>query len=267
MENIKDDNQLADQLTAHEESLCDVAEAQIDDAPAEPNSCPDEFEYTDSDELPAESRPGNDDDDGDDSDDESEGGQQFEWSPDIDEEFLEDEGPEPTIESVIEAVLFTTDEPVTGARLVKIADLSSTKQVSDAVKLLNERYEESNSAFRIEKIAGGYQMLTHKIYNNWLRRLVRVRTESKLTQASLETLAIVAYKQPIIRADVEAIRGVSSGEMIRGLMSKGLVKIAGRAQVLGRPMQYGTTRKFLETFGLNSLRDLPKADELKKPRD
>lgn len=190
----------------------------------------------------------------------------FEWNPEIDEEFIEDDSPEPTIESVIEAILFTTDEPVTPVRMVKIADLSSAKQVSDAVKLLNKRYEESNSAFRIEKIAGGYQMLTHKIYNNWLRRLIRVRTETKLTQASLETLAIISYKQPIIRADVEAIRGVSSGEMIRGLMSKGLVKISGRAEVLGRPMQYGTTRKFLETFGLNSIKDLPKADELKKPR-
>lgn len=191
----------------------------------------------------------------------------FEWSPQIDEEFIEEDSPEPTIESVVEAILFTTDEPVNPARIVKIADLSSAKQVTDAINTLNERYMSNNSAFRIEKIAGGYQMLTHKIYNNWLRRLVRVRTETKLTQASLETLAIIAYKQPIIRADVEAIRGVASGEMIRGLMSKGLVKIVGRAEVLGRPMQYGTTRKFLETFGLNSIKDLPKAEELKKPRD
>ncbi len=191
----------------------------------------------------------------------------YQWNPEINQEFMEADSPVPTIESVIEAILFTTDEPVTSLRIAKIADLSSTKQVSDAVKVLNDRYEQSNSAFRIEKIAGGYQMLTHKIYNNWLRRLIRVRTETKLTQASLETLAIVAYKQPIIRADIEAIRGVASGEMIRGLMSKGLVKIAGRADVLGRPMQYGTTRKFLETFGLNSIKDLPKADELKKPHD
>ncbi len=191
----------------------------------------------------------------------------FEWNPDIDQDFMEEDSPVPTIESVIEAVLFTTDEPITSLRIAKIADLSSTKQVSDAIKVLNDRYTQTNSSFRIEKIAGGYQMLTHKIYNNWLRRLIRVRTETKLTQASLETLAIIAYKQPIIRADIEAIRGVASGEMIRGLMSKGLVKISGRAEVLGRPMQYGTTRKFLETFGLNSIKDLPKADELKKPHD
>jgi segregation and condensation protein B len=186
------------------------------------------------------------------------------WQPQIDDEFLSSNSPEPTIESVIEAILFTTDEPVSAARIIKIADLSSAKQVSEAVESLNEKYQQTNSAFTIEKIAGGYQMLTHRIYNNWLRRLLRARTETKLTQASLETLAIIAYKQPIIRADVEAIRGVSSGEMIRGLMGKGFVKIVGRAEVLGRPMQYGTTSKFLETFGLNSLKDLPGTDELKK---
>ena len=94
---------------------------------------------------------------------------------------------------------------------------------------------------------------------------MKVKTDSKLSQAALETLAIVSYKQPIIRADVEAIRGVASGEIIRSLMYKGLVKILGRAEVIGRPLLYGTTKKFLEVFGLNSLKDLPNADELKKP--
>ena len=108
-------------------------------------------------------------------------------------------------------------------------------------------------------------MLTLSPYNNWLRKLLRVRDDTKLSAAAVETLAIIAYKQPIIRADIEAIRGVSAGEMIRGLMYKGLVKIVGRAEVLGRPMLYGTTKKFLEVFGLNTLKDLPKIEELKKP--
>ena len=108
-------------------------------------------------------------------------------------------------------------------------------------------------------------MMTLSIYNSWLKKLVRVRSDSKLTSAALETLAIISYKQPVIRADIEAVRGVAVGEMIRGLMYKGLVKIVGRAEVLGRPMLYGTTRKFLETFGLNSLKDLPKTEELKQP--
>ena len=89
--------------------------------------------------------------------------------------------------------------------------------------------------------------------------------DNKLSPAAMETLAIIAYKQPVIRVDIEAIRGVAVGEVIRSLMYKGLVKIVGRAEILGRPMLYGTTRKFLEVFGLNSLKDLPKAEELKKP--
>ena len=92
-----------------------------------------------------------------------------------------------------------------------------------------------------------------------------MRSDNKLSPAALETLAIVAYKQPVIRVDIEAIRGVAVGEVIRSLMYKGLIKIVGRAEILGRPMLYGTTKKFLEVFGLNSLKDLPKAEELKKP--
>ncbi|MFC1763857.1 SMC-Scp complex subunit ScpB, partial [Planctomycetota bacterium] len=91
--------------------------------------------------------------------------------------------------------------------------------------------------------------------------------DTKLSPAALETLAIVAYKQPAIRADIEAIRGVASGEILRSLMYKGLVKIVGRAEIIGRPMQYGTTKKFLEIFGLNSLKDLPTIEELKRPEE
>jgi len=170
----------------------------------------------------------------------------------------------PTVESVIEAVLFASDESLTVARLADIVE-TGAKQVREHVENLNKKYTANNNAFRIEQIAGGYQMLTLSPYNHWLQKLLRARSDSKLSAASLETLAIVAYKQPVIRADIEAIRGVAVGEVIRGLMYKGLVKIVGRAEVLGRPMLYGTTRKFLEVFGLNSLKDLPKVEELKKP--
>ncbi|MBW8001033.1 MAG: SMC-Scp complex subunit ScpB [Planctomycetes bacterium] len=171
---------------------------------------------------------------------------------------------EVTIESVVEAVLFASDEPLTVARLSKIVE-TTTKQVRDSVKSLNEKYTENKNAFRIEQIAGGFQMLTLSPFNNWLRKLLRARDESKLSPAALETLAIIAYKQPLIRVDIETIRGVAAGEMVRSLMYKGLVKIVGRAEVLGRPMLYGTTKKFLEVFGLNTLKDLPKIEELKKP--
>jgi len=171
---------------------------------------------------------------------------------------------EPTVESVIEAVLFASDEPLTIARLSGIVE-TSAKQVAGHIKNLNDKYRANSSAFRSEQIAGGFQMLTLSAYNHWLKKLLRARDDRKLTPAALETLAIIAYKQPVIRADIEAVRGVSSGEIIRGLMYKGLVKIVGRAEVLGRPMLYGTTRKFLEIFGLNTLKDLPKIEELKKP--
>ncbi len=171
---------------------------------------------------------------------------------------------EPTIESVTEAVLFASDEPLRPERLADIVG-TSVKQLRQYIEQLNSRYKANNNAFRIEQIAGGYQMLTLSGYNHWLSKLLRVRSDGKLSGAALETLAIIAYKQPVIRADVEAIRGVAAGDMIRNLMYKGLVKIAGRAEVLGRPMLYGTTRKFLQIFGLNSLKDMPNVEELKKP--
>jgi segregation and condensation protein B len=173
-------------------------------------------------------------------------------------------GFEPTVESVVEAVLFASDEPLTPPRLSEIVG-TNVRQLRKHIDDLNEKYKANNNAFRIEQIAGGYQMLTLSEYNHWLKKLVRARDDGKLSQPALETLAIIAYKQPIIRADIEAIRGVAAGEMIRNLMYKGLVKITGRAEIVGRPMLYGTTKKFLEVFGLNTLKDLPKAEELKKP--
>lgn len=176
----------------------------------------------------------------------------------------QDQDIEPTVESVVEAVLFASDEPLSAARLANIVE-TDTKQVREQIKNLNEKYRANNNAFRIEQIAGGFQMLTLSPYNHWLKKLLRVRSDNKLSAAAMETLAIIAYKQPVIRADIEVIRGVAAGEVIRSLAYKGLVKIVGRAEILGRPMLYGTTKKFLEVFGLNTLKDLPKVEELKKP--
>ncbi len=171
---------------------------------------------------------------------------------------------ETTVETVVEAVLFASDEPLSDARLANIVE-TSVKQVRQCIKDLNDKYQANNNAFRIEQIAGGYQMLTLSPYNYWLKKLLRARSDSKLSPAAVETLAIIAYKQPVMRADIEVVRGVATGEVIRTLCYKGLVKIVGRAEVLGRPMLYGTTKKFLEVFGLNTLKDLPKIEELKKP--
>jgi segregation and condensation protein B len=173
---------------------------------------------------------------------------------------------EATLETVLESVLFASDEPLSPKRLVDIAEAGSIKEVNACVKALNKQYRDTGRSFRIEKISGGYQMMTLSVFNSWISKLIKVRSDNKLTPAALETLAIVAYKQPIIRADIEAIRGVASGEVLRNLMYKGMVKIVGRAEVIGRPMLYGTTKKFLDVFGLNTLKDLPKIEELKAPQ-
>lgn len=184
--------------------------------------------------------------------------------PDDEPELIEGEF-DTTLESVVEAILFASDEPVSLQKLVEIAEAGSVKTIRKAVKALNKKYRLGRFSFRIEELAGGYQMMTLSCFNPWLSKLIKVRSDNKLSPAQLETLAIVAYKQPIIRADIEAIRGVATGEVLRNLMYKGLVKIVGRAEILGRPMQYGTTKKFLDIFGLASLKDLPKIEELKNP--
>jgi len=167
------------------------------------------------------------------------------------------------IAATVEAILFASDSVLSAAKIARIAELPGQRAVKEAVSTLNARYERMGCVFRIEEIAGGYQMMTLPEYHDVLSRLRRDRSDSKLSQAAMETLAIVAYRQPIMRADIEAIRGVSCGEVLRGLLEKQLIKIAGRAQVLGRPMLYGTTRRFLEVFGLADLKDLPRIEELR----
>lgn len=162
--------------------------------------------------------------------------------------------------AAIEALLLATHHPLTAGRLAELLDLSSTKPVRGAIQQLNSDYESGGRAFRIEQVAGGYQILTLPHFGEYLKKLHQKEIDAKLTKAALETLAIIAYKQPILRADVEAIRGVACGETIRSLMEKHLVKIAGRAEEPGRPILYGTTKRFLELFGLNGLKDLPQPE-------
>lgn len=163
----------------------------------------------------------------------------------------------------IEAVLFASDSALNAAKVAKAVGVKSKRAVAAAVEQLNARYDQTGSAFRIENIAGGYQMLTRPEFHEVVRQFYHQKADTKLTQAALETLAIVAYRQPAIRADIESIRGVACGEVLRGLMERQLVKIVGRAEILGRPMLYGTTRRFLEVFGLNSIEDLPNVEELR----
>jgi len=166
---------------------------------------------------------------------------------------------------LMEALLLSTHSPLTAGRLAELMDLPTTKPVRKAIRSLNEAYEETGRCFRVEQVAGGFQLLTLPEYGEALQRLHQKEIDAKLTKAAIETLAIIAYKQPILRANVEAIRGVACGETIRSLMEKHLVKIAGRAEEPGRPILYGTTKRFLELFGLNTLKDLPQPENFKPP--
>ncbi len=164
--------------------------------------------------------------------------------------------------SRLEAVLMMADEPLTARRLADVIGLE-TNRIRTLIERLQALLDADGSAFQVEEIAGGFQMLSRPVYHNWLTRLKRTGHELKLTAAAMEPLAVIAYKQPVMRAEVEVVRGVACGELIRHLMEKGLVRIAGRHDSLGRPQLYGTTKKFLQAFGLNSLKDLPEVEALK----
>jgi segregation and condensation protein B len=165
----------------------------------------------------------------------------------------------------VEAALLAADEPLTPRRLAHAAGLPDGSEARKLVRRLQAGYERGGSAFTVEEIAGGFQLLTRTEFHPWLARLRQTGNEMRLSAALRETLAIVAYRQPIMRADVDSIRGVHSGEVLRVLMEKGLIRIAGRDPSLGRPVLYGTTKKFLQVFGLNSLRDLPQVEQLRPP--
>ena len=165
----------------------------------------------------------------------------------------------------VEALLMLADEPLTSKRIADAADLKDGNEARTVIETLRKFYDADGTAFQIEDIAGGYQLLTRAAIHPWLLRLRRTGHDVPLTSATMETLAVIAYKQPIMRAEVEKIRGVQCADLIRVLMEKGLVRIAGRHDSLGRPQLYGTTKTFLEAFGLNALSDLPEVASLKNP--
>lgn len=163
---------------------------------------------------------------------------------------------------IIEALLFASDAPLSAGRLAECAGDCTPGQVRRHIAALNERYAAAGLSFRISEIARGFQMLTEPEFQPWLARLNRERAQTRLTGAALETLSIIAYKQPVIRAEIEAIRGVACGEVMNRLREMGLIKIVGRAEVVGRPLLYGTTKRFLDTFGLADVDDLPPLEAL-----
>ena len=162
---------------------------------------------------------------------------------------------------IVEALLFASPEPLTQIRINLIFETDPPK-LDDTVKELNHNYEKANRSFRIQGIAGGFQLTTLPEFDIWIKRMLDKRGKLILSTAAMETLAIVAYKQPISRFNVESIRGVDCSGVIKTLLSKNLVRIKGRDEGPGRPLLYAITDKFLENFGLNRISDLPKLKEI-----
>jgi segregation and condensation protein B len=165
----------------------------------------------------------------------------------------------------LEAVLFLAKEPLPARKLSQYAGLADGTQARTLVRRLNTLYDHSGRAFRVEVVGGGYRLMTRPALADWLRRLEEMPAEVRLSTPAMETLAVVAYCQPVVRAEIEVIRGVASGEVLRQLMERDLVRISGRSQELGRPYLYATTKRFLQVFGLGSLDDLPRANILRNP--
>jgi segregation and condensation protein B len=162
--------------------------------------------------------------------------------------------------SGLEAVLFLAREPMGSRKLALLSGLADGTEARTLVRTLNRLYDEEGCAFRVVEVAGGFQLVSRAKFAPWLRRLQIAPTEVRLSAPALETLAVVAYRQPVLRADIEAVRGVQCGEILRQLMERGLVRIVGKSEDLGRPFLYGTTRLFLQTFGLRDLDGLPRPE-------
>jgi segregation and condensation protein B len=165
---------------------------------------------------------------------------------------------------IVEALIMASPEPLEAKRIIESgADLTPAK-VANAVMELNARYESTGSSFRIREIAGGYQYYILPDFARFVDQLFTRHRKMRLTRAALETLAIIAYKQPVTKVDIDHIRGVESDGVLHNLLEKNLVAIEGRADSVGRPLQYGTTSEFLKFFGLNSLESLPEMSEIEE---
>lgn len=168
---------------------------------------------------------------------------------------------------MLEALLFASESPQTPNRISQFLGTSIRRELPDLIQALNDSYADSGRSFRIREVAEGYQMYLMPTYTRAVEKFLRKQKERRLSQAALETLAVVAYKQPVTKADVEHVRGVNSDGVIASLLERKLTAIVGRSHKVGRPLLYGTTKQFLEYFGLKSLDELPRLDELAMPEE
>lgn len=170
------------------------------------------------------------------------------------------------IKNIIESLLLVAEEPLTIDRINNILALTGKKEIQNALTELSSEYENRKGGFFLREVAGGYQLRTRPEYREWIKRLIQPKP-LRLSKPALETLSIVAYKQPIIRSDIEHIRGVNCGGILRMLLERKLVRILGRKAIPGRPHVYATTKQFLEVFDLKNLEDLPTPKEISELSD
>jgi len=165
-------------------------------------------------------------------------------------------------QNIIEALIFASDIPLPAAKIKEILEDGNVKQIKKQIELLNQKYDRANSPLQIIEVAGGFQIVTRKEYEKWITKLYKSRSAGRLTRRALETVAIIAYKQPITKTEVEAIRGVNVDSVVRTLIERNLITVTGREKAPGNPLLYGTTKYFLEFFGLKDISDLPKLKEI-----
>ncbi|MCU0665985.1 MAG: SMC-Scp complex subunit ScpB [Candidatus Omnitrophica bacterium] len=174
---------------------------------------------------------------------------------------------ENNLKAVVEAMLFSTDKPLTIEQIRKALDNLPSADINAVIQELKTDYQVSNRGLRINEVAGGFQLSTPVDFAPLLKKLHKGRKVEKLSRPALETLAIIAYKQPLTKIEIETLRNVNVDGVIDSLLEKDLVRVAGRRNTPGCPYVFGTTKKFLEYFGLNNLEDLPKIEELKIPEN
>ena len=165
------------------------------------------------------------------------------------------------IKNIIEALLFVAGDPLSIDRIKNVLELTETKEIRKAIASLAEEYEDRSGGFFLCEVAGGYQIRTRSEYKMWIKRFLRSKP-IRISRAGMETLAIVAYKQPVIRNEIEHIRGVDCGGILRMLLERNLIRILGRKKIPGRPLIYATTKQFLEMFNLKDLKELPSTKEI-----
>ncbi len=170
--------------------------------------------------------------------------------------------PPSNLEAALEALLFSSDEPLSLSLLAESLEVS-TAQVGEALRALDRNYQARSAGVQLREIAGGYLLVTAPEHAEWVGRLLRGRKRVRLSRAALETMAIVAYKQPVTKVEIESIRGVDSSAVLGTLLERNLITIRGRSKVVGRPLLYGTTTEFLDYFGLRDLTELPRPEELR----